>query len=82
VADQPNPSEPEIKDEMVRIRASKSLMARVRKKLRARGGWSLAAVTRALWEVWLEEDVINADDVARQVDTAPKRRKKDSEAKK
>lgn len=77
MADQPEQdNNPQPKEETVRIRASKTLMGKVRKKLKDRGGWSVSALTRALWEAWLEEEYVSPSDVAKSAESAPKGSKK------
>ena len=73
--DEESPNKEPPKEERIEFLAPSDLAEKMREKAKKRG-WSLGAVLRALGALWVEEDVISAEDVGKQSERAPKTRKK------
>ena len=67
------------KEERIEFLAPSELAEQMREKAKKRG-WSLGAVLRALGALWVQEDIITAEDVGKQIERAPKTKKKKSSA--
>ena len=67
------------KEERIEFLAPSELAEQLRTKAKKRG-WSLGAVLRALSALWVEEDIVSAEDVGKQTERAPKTKKKKPES--
>jgi hypothetical protein len=50
-------------------------MKKARDKAKSRG-WTLSSVLRALVRLWVDEDVVTAEDVGKESERAPRTKKK------
>ena len=65
------------KDERLDVRLDPELARLVKQKAKSRG-WALGAVVRSLLRLWVDEDIVSAEDVGRETERAPRRGKKKS----
>ena len=73
---------PKDKEAELNVRLDPELKQKLQDKARSRG-WTLGAVARALFRLWLEEDLISPEDVGEEQKRAPfkqPRKKKDKPA--
>lgn len=68
------------KEERIEFLAPAELAEQMRTKAKQRG-WSLGAVLRALSALWVQEDIVSAEDVGKQTERAPKTKKKSTKNK-
>jgi hypothetical protein len=77
---QPSEKTEEHKQENIEFRVDSDLAQKAREKAASRG-WTLSSVLRALVGLWVEEDVIHAEDVAKANKRAPRTGKKKKQGK-
>lgn len=63
------------KAEIIKLRVDPELKQQIEAKAESRG-WSIGAVARALFRLWIDEDVISPEDVGEEQKRPPKKPRK------